>query len=61
MFYGLYIPDPAKRRDIHASQLQASVEQLRGLPPALIVVAENDVLRDQGEAYGRKLDAAGVK
>ena len=59
--YDMYIPDPEKRKDIYASPLQASIEQLRGLPPALIQVAENDVLRDEGEAYGRKLDEAGVQ
>ncbi|HEY9630578.1 MAG TPA: alpha/beta hydrolase [Coleofasciculaceae cyanobacterium] len=58
--YDLYIPDPEKRQDIHASPLQATLEQLQGLPPALIQVAENDILRDGGEAYGRKLDEAGV-
>jgi acetyl esterase/lipase len=58
--YDMYIPDPEKRKDIYASPLQASIEQLKGLPPALIQVAENDVLRDEGEAYGRKLDEAGV-
>ena len=58
--YDMYIPDPEKRRDIHASPLQATPEQLKGLPPALIQVAESDVLRDEGEAYGRKLDEAGV-
>ena len=59
--YDLYIPDPAKRQDIYASPLQATLEQLQGLPPALIQVAESDILRDGGEAYGRKLDEAGVK
>lgn len=59
--YDMYIKDPAKRKDIYASPLRASIEQLKGLPPALIQVAENDVLRDEGEAYGRKLDEAGVK
>jgi acetyl esterase len=59
--YDMYIADPEKRQDIYASPLQATVEQLKGLPPALIQVAESDVLRDEGEAYGRKLDAAGVK
>lgn len=58
--YDMYIPDPEKRKEIYASPLQASLEELRGLPPALIQVAENDVLRDEGEAYGRKLDQAGV-
>jgi acetyl esterase len=58
--YDMYIPDPEKRKDIHASPLRATAEQLKGLPPALIQVAESDVLRDEGEAYGRKLDEAGV-
>jgi acetyl esterase/lipase len=58
--YDMYIPDPEKRKNIYASPLRATVEQLRGLPPALIQVAENDILRDEGEAYGRKLDQAGV-
>jgi acetyl esterase/lipase len=58
--YDMYIPDPGKRGDIHASPLQATNEQLQGLPPALIQVAENDILRDDGEAYGRKLEQAGV-
>jgi acetyl esterase len=58
--YDMYIPEPEKRKDIHASPLQATIEQLKGLPPALIQVAESDVLRDEGEAYGRKLDEAGV-
>jgi acetyl esterase len=59
--YDMYIPDASKRTDILASPLRASVEQLRGLPPTLIQVAENDVLRDEGEAYGRLLLEAGVK
>src|SRR5215475_2788217 len=42
------------------SPLQATVEQLKGLPSALIQVAASAILRDEGEAYGRKLDAAGV-
>jgi acetyl esterase/lipase len=55
-----YLPDVKKRKEIYASPLQASLEQLKGLPPALIQTAENDVLRDEGEAYARKLDEAGV-
>src|SRR5579883_341581 len=58
--YDMYIADPDKRQDIYASPLQATLEQLQGLPPALIQVAESDILRDGGEAYGRKLDEAGV-
>ncbi|UFH57671.1 alpha/beta hydrolase [Spirosoma sp. KNUC1025] len=58
--YDMYIPDPKDRKQIFASPLQATIEQLRELPPTLIQVAENDVLRDEGEAFGRKLDEAGV-
>jgi acetyl esterase len=58
--YDMYIKDPAKRRDIYASPLRATIEQLKGLPPALIAVDESDILRDEGEAYGRKLEKAGV-
>jgi acetyl esterase len=58
--YDMYIKDPQKRNGIYASPLQASIEELKGLPPTLIQVAENDILRDGGEAYGRKLDEAGV-
>jgi acetyl esterase/lipase len=59
-FWDSYTVDAAKRKEITASPLQASLAQLKGLPPALIQTAENDVLRDEGEAYGRKLDQAGV-
>lgn len=58
--YNHYTTDPEQRKEIYASPLRATTEQLSGLPPTLIQVAENDVLRDEGEAYGRKLDAAGV-
>ena len=59
--YDLYVPDHSKRNDIHVSPLLGTVEQLKGLPPTLIQVAENDVLRDEGEAYGRKLLDARVE
>jgi len=59
-FWDNYLPDLKRRKEIYASPLQASIEQLKGLPPALVQVAENDVLREEGEAYARKLDAAGV-
>ena len=59
-FWDNYLPDTEKRKEHYASPLQASVEQLKGLPPALVQTAENDVLRDEGEAYARKLNEAGV-
>ena len=56
-----YITNPEDRASIYASPLQASIDQLKGLPPAVIMVAENDILRDEAEEYGRKLDKAGVE
>ena len=60
-FWDCYLPDEAKRSEITASPLRASVDQLAGLPEAFLIVDENDVLRDEGEAYGRKLTEAGVR
>jgi acetyl esterase len=59
-FWDNYLPDKAKRKEITASPLQATLEQLQGLPPALVINGECDVLRDEGEAYEHKLSAAGV-
>jgi acetyl esterase len=58
--YDMYIKDHHKRNDVYVSPLQAEVEQLKGMPPTLIQTAENDVLRDEGEAYGHKLNEADV-
>jgi acetyl esterase len=60
-FWDCYLPDDSRRAEITASPLRASVDQLAGLPEALLIVDENDVLRDEGEAYGRKLIEAGVR
>jgi acetyl esterase len=60
-FWDNYTTDAEARKQIYASPLQATPEQLKGLPPTLIQTAEFDVLRDEAEAYGRKLDAAGVQ
>jgi acetyl esterase len=60
-FWDQYLPNPRKREDPHASPLRASLEELTGLPRALVITAENDILRDEGEEYGRKLMQAGVK
>jgi acetyl esterase/lipase len=59
-FWDNYTTDPAQRNEIYASPLKADLSQLKGLPPALVQTAENDVLRDEGEAYARKMDEAGV-
>ena len=60
-FWDAYLPDEATRAEITASPLQAGIDQLAGLPEAFVIVDENDVLRDEGEAYGRKLAEAGVR
>ncbi len=59
-FWDQYTTDPAQRAEITASPLRASLEELAGLPEALVIVGEADVLRDEGEAYAAKLRAAGV-
>ena len=61
MDYFLEANYPAEnRKDVLAFPLRASLDQLTGLPSATIIVAENDLLRDEGEAYGRRLIEAGV-
>jgi len=60
-FWDAYLPDPAARKQPTATPLNASLDELEGLPDALVIVDENDVLRDEGEAYARKLSDAGVR
>ncbi|WP_417503303.1 alpha/beta hydrolase [Microbacterium sp.] len=60
-FWDCYLPDVEARKDVTASPLRAPISELEGLPETLLIVDENDVLRDEGEAYGRKLIEAGVR
>ncbi|HJF68900.1 MAG TPA: alpha/beta hydrolase [Staphylococcus kloosii] len=60
-FWNQYTTDSKERAEITASPLRASIEDLKGLPPAMILNAEADVLRDEGEAYANKLREAGVE
>jgi acetyl esterase/lipase len=60
-FWDAYLPDRARRKEVTASPLRASLEELAALPEAFVVVDENDVLRDEGEAYARRLVEAGVR
>ena len=60
-FWNAYLPDVPARKQITATPLSASIDQLTGLPDAFVIVAENDVLRDEGESYARNLSRAGVR
>lgn len=59
-FWSAYLHDENESKNYTASPLLASIDQLKGLPPALIITNEYDVLRDEGEAYAHKLIKAGV-
>ncbi|CAH1197291.1 Acetyl esterase [Paenibacillus sp. JJ-223] len=59
-FWDQYTTDPKQRNEIYASPLRATKDQLKGLPEALVITGEADVLRDEGEAYANKLREAGV-
>lgn len=59
-FWDAYLPDVNARKQYMASPLQASINQLRDLPPALVITNECDVLRDEGEAYAHKLIEAEI-
>jgi acetyl esterase len=59
-FWDEYLPDKSRRSEILASPIQANADDLSGLPPALVINGQADVLRDEGEAYATNLRAAGV-
>jgi acetyl esterase len=59
-FWDQYTADPKQREEPYASPLLATADQIKGLPPTLLITDEADVLRDEGEAYAAKLRAAGI-
>ena len=60
-YWDNYLPDKEKRKEPTASPLQASLNQLKDLPPAMVINGEFDILRDEGQAYAHKLIEAGVR
>ena len=60
-YWDNYLPDKEKRKEPTASPLQASLNQLKDLPPAMVINGEFDILRDEGQAYAHKLIKAGVR
>jgi acetyl esterase len=60
-FWDAYLPSTGDRRNVTATPLSATIDQLRGLPDALLITAEVDVLRNEGEAYARNLSEASVR
>jgi acetyl esterase len=60
-FWDAYLPSRGERANVIATPLSATIDELRGLPDALLITAEVDVLRDEGEAYARRLSEAHVR
>ncbi|WP_107483550.1 alpha/beta hydrolase [Streptomyces humi] len=60
-YWARYVGDPARRTEPTAAPLRARPQELAGLPPALVITAEADVARDEGEQYARLLTEAGVE
>ncbi|GHJ92408.1 esterase [Streptomyces sp. NE5-10] len=59
-FWDAYTTDPEERKQHYASPLRSTLDQLKGLPPTLVITDEADVLRDEGEKYANRLREAGV-
>jgi acetyl esterase len=59
-FVNHYVRNDADRKDMKASPMVATDELLKRMPPAIVITAQFDPLRDEGEAYGRRLVENGV-